>query len=224
VSENSADILSVVVTGVPQQWELHRGDRLTIGRSAERDIRLNHESVSRAHAILQWTDDEITLEDLNSTNGVFVDNVQVAGRVPFGVGQVAEVGRFKLQLEARGALLPDDSGPLLLFGSEEPLERGTIESAKDVENLLLHMGDLERTGTLVLKLDRSTAELQFYEGQIVSASLGKLSGKAALKLISGTEQLGQWLFYSRVKLVDEAVNISTRRWVNTMRLKRLKRD
>lgn len=213
----------MVVTGVPKQWELRPGETLSIGRAEGREIRLDHNSVSRKHASLGWDAQGTWIRDEGSTNGVFVDDVQISARTPLRVGQVAEIGQFQLRLEEVGALLPDDSGELTLFDSEEPLESGMIHSARDVEEILLHTGDLERTGTLVFRLGKTTAEILVYEGQIVSAQVGKLTGDAALKLLSEADRQGTWHFYARVKLVEDAVQISTRRFVDTMRLKRMKR-
>lgn len=217
-------MLSVFVEGMAQQWTLRPGDTLSIGRSDERDITLPHNSVSRRHASLGWTRGGAPwIRDENSTNGVFVDDVQVSAKTSLEVGQVVDLGKFSLRLERSGALL-EDSGVLTLFDSQEPLESGTVTSARDVEEILLHHGDLQRTGTLVFKLGKTTAELQFYEGNIVSAKVGKLRGESALKLLEGIDRAGAWHFFSRVTLVeDDQVDVSTRRWVDTMRLKRMKR-
>jgi len=47
--------------------------QFVIGRGANADIQLVHETVSRRHARLIATPNEVTIEDLGSSNGTFVD-------------------------------------------------------------------------------------------------------------------------------------------------------
>ncbi len=48
-----------------------------IGRGAEARIQIQLPSVSRSHARLVYKNDEYIIEDLNSTNGTFVNGVRV---------------------------------------------------------------------------------------------------------------------------------------------------
>ncbi len=51
--------------------------RVVLGRGAGCDIQLTDSEVSRRHAMLEIRGDEVTLKDLGSTNGTFVDGVRV---------------------------------------------------------------------------------------------------------------------------------------------------
>jgi hypothetical protein len=54
------------------------GDReILIGRSSKCDISLSSESVSRRHARLTFRNEEYFIEDLNSTNGLYVNAIKV---------------------------------------------------------------------------------------------------------------------------------------------------
>ncbi|MBP5247441.1 MAG: GGDEF domain-containing protein [Fibrobacter sp.] len=57
-----------------RQIPLMRG-KSVIGRGTEADIRLEDEMISRKHSEISWDGTKITLRDLDSTNGTFVDGV-----------------------------------------------------------------------------------------------------------------------------------------------------
>jgi hypothetical protein len=50
---------------------------LTIGRGPDAGLRIDHPSVSRAHAVLRFADGQWRLRDLDSKNGSFVDGIRV---------------------------------------------------------------------------------------------------------------------------------------------------
>src|SRR5690348_8489006 len=56
---------------------LQPGAPLSIGRAAEAGLRLDHPSVSRAHAELRFDGAHWELRDLGSKNGSFVDGIRV---------------------------------------------------------------------------------------------------------------------------------------------------
>ncbi len=75
-----------------------------LGRSKNNEITLRDTSVSRRHAeIHRDTGDEFTLIDLNSLNGVFVNNEKI-GRYKLKEGDVIEIGDVSL----RFTLMPTD--------------------------------------------------------------------------------------------------------------------
>lgn len=63
-----------VVTGSANKETIQLGkDRVTIGRVGYNDLLLNDKKVSRSHAAIYFEKGNYVIEDLNSTNGVFVD-------------------------------------------------------------------------------------------------------------------------------------------------------
>ncbi len=52
-------------------------DEMTVGRSEDADIRLNDDSASRLHARFFIEDGQVSVVDLDSTNGIFVNDRQV---------------------------------------------------------------------------------------------------------------------------------------------------
>ncbi len=68
-----------------------------IGREAKLKLAVDR-FVSRRHAIIEISGVGLVLEDLESTNGTFVDDQRVQGRVPLPNGKVFRIGRTWLQI------------------------------------------------------------------------------------------------------------------------------
>ncbi len=59
-------------------WRVALADaELLVGRGEDCELCLPLESVSRSHACIRFENEEYVVEDLNSTNGTFVNNVRV---------------------------------------------------------------------------------------------------------------------------------------------------
>lgn len=78
---------------------------LTIGRDPASDLVLDHATVSWHHARLDVRDGVVTLTDLRSTNGVFVDGQRVSAAT-VSPASVVRLGSVPLKLESGGVLAP----------------------------------------------------------------------------------------------------------------------
>jgi hypothetical protein len=74
-------------------------NRLVVGRSAEADVTLGHDTVSRRHALIWRTDGEMWVKDLGSANGTTVDGTGVAGPTRLQQGSVVAFGGVSARLE-----------------------------------------------------------------------------------------------------------------------------
>lgn len=54
-----------------------KGDRTTIGRGLQTDVRINDEGISRTHAVVELEDGEYLLSDAGSTNGTYANGTKV---------------------------------------------------------------------------------------------------------------------------------------------------
>jgi hypothetical protein len=93
----------------------HRIDRpsMIIGRSATSDIQTSSALVSRRHARLCLTNLGVSIEDLGSRNGVFVNSERIAGTARLRAGDRVSVG-----------------DEVFAYGeSEEPIDRGATQTA-----------------------------------------------------------------------------------------------
>ncbi len=72
-----------------------------IGRDASADIAIGDVEVSRQHARLSATETGFTIEDLASTNGVFVNGVRITAPTEIKVGDLIGIGQtVELGVEA----------------------------------------------------------------------------------------------------------------------------
>lgn len=67
-------------------------DSLILGRGEESEIRIYDHSVSRRHARIAPAGDGYLVEDLQSTNGTFVNDVQIHGIVMLNDGDFVRIG------------------------------------------------------------------------------------------------------------------------------------
>lgn len=70
-----------------------------IGRAEDVDLRLQDESVSRRHAALRVGADRVTVEDLDSANGVFVNNRRITETQEISPGDTMFIGSVQFLLE-----------------------------------------------------------------------------------------------------------------------------
>jgi adenylate cyclase len=111
-------------------------DGLTLGRSSDNDVVLRDFSVSRHHARIEEKDGELHLVDLESTNGVRVNEEFVASGA-FALGDLLGVGSFELRVEEAAS---DTGGlssatylrPLSEFNQDYGLEGQPQEISKEI--------------------------------------------------------------------------------------------
>jgi pSer/pThr/pTyr-binding forkhead associated (FHA) protein len=84
------------------------GDRITIGRHSDNNIRLDDPTVSGLHAVLSVQPDpymegqvHVTLLDFNSTNGVFVNGEKIKQH-SLRSGDVIKIGQHELMFDQQG--------------------------------------------------------------------------------------------------------------------------
>lgn len=101
-SRRPASILVEVIGGPMDGVSRHSsGGALSIGRTEENDLALAFDlSVSGKHARVVIDSGQYWLEDLGSTNGTFLGEGRIQGRVLIALGTVFVVGRTTLELMA----------------------------------------------------------------------------------------------------------------------------
>ena len=79
-------------------FRLLPGSIKTIGRAIGADFIVDATMVSRVHCRLTAGSDEIELEDLDSTNGTFVNGKRIEDRIRVKSGDRIGVGRVELEI------------------------------------------------------------------------------------------------------------------------------
>ncbi|APW44484.1 FHA domain-containing protein [Rhodoferax saidenbachensis] len=82
-------------------------DRTTLGRRPYNDIVIDNLAVSGEHAVLQMAGGEVVLEDLNSTNGTYV-NGKAIKKQPLQNGDSIEIGKYKIKFVGDNAVADFD--------------------------------------------------------------------------------------------------------------------
>ncbi|WP_225783645.1 FHA domain-containing protein [Xenophilus sp. Marseille-Q4582] len=119
--------LVVAIDGVVLKEVLLAKERTTLGRRPYNDIVIDNLTVSGEHAALHLIDGDVYLEDLNSTNGTYV-NARAVRRQLLAHNDVIEVGKYKIRYlvssDASAAATPVRVGASPLISSPVPLAAG----------------------------------------------------------------------------------------------------
>jgi FHA domain len=99
-------------------------DRMTLGRRPYNDIVVDNLAVSGEHAALQVIGQDYFIEDLNSTNGTYINEQKIKRQI-LKNGDVIEIGKYVIQYVQDGL-----AAPSALNAAVAPLE-GANESSAD---------------------------------------------------------------------------------------------
>lgn len=92
-------------------------DEITIGRKEGNTIRLTERNVSRRHARILKSNDDVQIEDLGSYNGIRVNNAKIAAKVSLRISDQVQIGDYKLFLKNEIASASDGNATV-------PIDRG----------------------------------------------------------------------------------------------------
>ncbi|MGJ7509480.1 FHA domain-containing protein [Variovorax sp. GT1P44] len=130
--------LIVSIDGVVIKEVTLAKDRTTLGRRPYNDIVVDNLAISGEHAVLHMIGGDVYLEDLNSTNGTYV-NGRAIKKQALEQNDIIEVGKYKVRYMAtagapesgtatRTVVSPAPSGPIPLSSAptvQAPLGGGT---------------------------------------------------------------------------------------------------
>jgi sulfite reductase (NADPH) flavoprotein alpha-component len=121
---------------VGENYPLIEG-QLTIGRSNEAQIVLQDQMTSRRHARINWQNGQIGIEDLGSSNGTFVNNVQITNHHLLHPGDKILIGQTILLFqggEPQGAALKSKPSSLPL---QKPVFKAPRVSGDSIPSRLI---------------------------------------------------------------------------------------
>jgi ABC-type multidrug transport system ATPase subunit/pSer/pThr/pTyr-binding forkhead associated (FHA) protein len=107
-SESPLQITGSLESGAFIERTFGTSQRLVVGRGEECDIRLDGLLISNRHAAISLSPSGVTVEDLNSTNGTYVNGHRITGRKLIQPQDVIQIGAFVLRSEpGRGVKIFD---------------------------------------------------------------------------------------------------------------------
>jgi pSer/pThr/pTyr-binding forkhead associated (FHA) protein len=161
------------------EFPLRPNREIIIGRSSDLDMVLVEDMVSRKHAKIGTSEQGVTIQDLGSTNGTFVNGEKIRSvelkdgdRILIGTSIIKLVAlngeqvvnslteteaRSKMQVEA------DRRAPSRTMS-------GSIEEIP-LPDLIQLLSTSRKSGVLVLRNDAATGRIYFRKGQIYFASI-----------------------------------------------------
>jgi class 3 adenylate cyclase len=173
-----------------------------IGRTQQNDVVLGSENVSRRHAKIIVTDAGVTVHDLDSHNGVFLNGKKVRS-APVNVGDLLYVADVCLELRRSpdaGALSPSFAGDSDITGEEDPDVRSLAALLRAAE--VLATGD-EGAAQQLLEICRELVEANV--AVLVRRVAGDMTTPVVLQAETGTPATGAPVLWPIVqKACDDA--------------------
>ncbi|MDO9360843.1 MAG: FHA domain-containing protein [Polaromonas sp.] len=94
-------------------------DRTSLGRRPYNDIVIDNLAVSGEHAVLQMSGNEVFVEDLNSTNGTYL-NGKAVKKQQLNNGDTVEIGKYKIKYVNEAANAGFEKTMIIKAGSTVP--------------------------------------------------------------------------------------------------------
>jgi pSer/pThr/pTyr-binding forkhead associated (FHA) protein len=105
--EAKMELKLVVLAGAKQGLEIPlKKDKFLIGRAKECALRAGSEAISRRHCAIVRAAGGVTVRDLGSRNGTFVNDERIEKEVPLTVGDELRVGPLKFRIAAMSSAPP----------------------------------------------------------------------------------------------------------------------
>ncbi len=207
--------LEVYFNGVLKHSLSMDSNLVTIGRSKDNDLVIDNMGVSGHHAVLSRKNDVLFIEDLNSTNGTFVNSQKVTGRQRISAKDTIVIGKHSIKLtewsnvgpvtQSRGNVEKVDA--TLMMNRAKPGQSNEPIHQPHVNCYLLLRG--EKTGKKKLFLTLS----QYGIGKAKQNAI-RVGGWFTPAVIAEIEKIGHSFYISplkknKVKLNGNWINSST---------------
>jgi hypothetical protein len=160
------------------EFPLRMNREIIIGRSSDLDMVLVEDMVSRKHAKIAVEAEQVTIQDLGSTNGTFVNGERIK-RASLNDGDRVLIGTSIIKLVASDAPL-SAAAPAKKIQQVAEARRtnqahsmsGAIDEVP-LPDLLQLFGSSRKTGALVVKTDTDLGKVYLEKGVIVNATINE---------------------------------------------------
>jgi pSer/pThr/pTyr-binding forkhead associated (FHA) protein len=156
------------------EYPLPANREIVVGRSSELDMVLVEDMVSRRHAKIIVSDDQIVIQDLGSTNGTFVNGEKIK-RAKLNEGDRILIGTSIIKLVAAD---PASTGASLQKMEQQARSRatqprtmsGSIDEVP-LPDLMQLFSTSKKSGVLVVRTDDAEGKIFLEKGAIVFGSV-----------------------------------------------------
>lgn len=158
------------------EFPLPPNTEIIVGRSSDLDMVLVEDMVSRRHAKIVVNADQVTIQDLGSTNGTFVNGERVK-RATLNDGDRVLIGTSIIKLVTADGSVPPSQHPKKLQEVAAGRRTNQVRSMSGaidevpLPDLLQLFGSSRKTGVLVIKTDTDIGKVCLEKGVIVSATI-----------------------------------------------------
>lgn len=165
------------------EFPLEENREIIVGRSSDLDMVLVEEMVSRRHARIQLQNGQISIDDLNSTNGTFVNGERVT-HAELQEGDRVLIGSNILKVvttDGSSATMHEDGGSPMLSRSvgrrtEDARMSGDLEEIP-LPDLLQLFGSSRKTASLIITTDAYVGRIHLNEGIIRAVEMEAATGE-----------------------------------------------
>lgn len=119
-----------------KHFSLTRKHPMSLGRNRSNDIPVEDEAASRHHAQIFWKDDGFRVDDLNSSNGTYLNDERVTQQLPLRHGDRIAIGDTLMLIQ-----LPIDPEPMAaVVLSDEPVAGLAEQAPMEVSHSAFQFG------------------------------------------------------------------------------------
>jgi pSer/pThr/pTyr-binding forkhead associated (FHA) protein len=168
------------------EFPLPNNREIVVGRSSELDMVLVEDMVSRRHAKLTVTGDQIFIQDLGSTNGTFVNGEKIKrSRLQEGDRILIGTSIIKLVASDGSASSSDAKAKLedVAAGRRTSQVRTMSGSIAEIPlpDLMQLFGASKKSGVLVIRTDHDVGKIFIDNGRVIFAAINEHYDVAPLK-------------------------------------------
>ncbi|HTU63832.1 MAG TPA: DUF4388 domain-containing protein [Polyangiales bacterium] len=170
------------------EFPLPPNSEIIVGRSSDLDMVLVEDMVSRKHAKISVDTEQVTIQDLGSTNGTFVNGERVK-RATLNDGDRVLIGTSIIKLVTSDAPLSAAPAAKKIQQVAEARRTNQVRSMSGaidevpLPDLLQLFGSSRKTGVLVVKTETDQGKIYLEKGIIVHATINDLEHLAPEKCL-----------------------------------------
>ena len=179
---------------MPNGQEIILKGQMTLGRSVETDIRLDDTIASRRHAVIDVVGEQVTLTDLNSSNGTYVNELKIGASMTLHDGDRVRIGNTSLVFKSGAALSAETNK--VASPTELPIPDGTVVWQSGGAPMTLVRGDgsefgLNRSIRIGRSKDNDIDLLEDTSASHFHCKIDVLAGQAVISDLNSSN--GTWV-------------------------------